>query len=220
MSEVFSDSGHAPGWLPLSHLNLQVNPFGECTVEDRIATATVDCDQWTDWLSTDQHALQFIGDSGRGKSTHLLALSKHFATSHYLYIPPGSRCTRIPPGRPLLVDEAQRLLPWKRWRLLRRRIPLVLGTHRDLSGPLSRAGYAVRTVDLNNANDPMRLAKILNRRIEFARLRPGAIPNITVTDATVLFDRFGSNIRGAEHYLYQQVQQQRGGNHGEVRLVD
>lgn len=208
------------GWLPLANLNLRVNPFGECTVEDRVALAAVDCDQWITWLSADQHALQFVGDCGRGKSTHLLALSKHFSSSCYFYLPPRGRCPTIPQGRPLLIDEAQRLPVWKRLRILRRRGPLVFGTHRDLSGPLSRAGYAVRTVDLNMASEPSRYVEILNRRIEFARLRPGPIPRITTDDAVVLSKRFGSNIRGAEHYLYQQVQKQAGAPHGEVRLVD
>ncbi len=210
------------GWLPMAHLNLRVNPFGEWRCEDRIAMAQLDAARWLGWLQHDRHALQFVGACGRGKSTHLLALAHllarapHGASSHYCYLPPRGPCPPLPADGILLIDEAQRL-PWlRRRRLLRQGRPVVLGTHRDCRRPLRRAGYTVETFDLDQPPPPETLAAILNRRIEQARLRDGPLPSITLAEAARLQLWFGSNIRATEHYLYHQFQKRAGAPGGEL----
>ena len=60
--------------LPFAHLNLRFNPFGEATPEERAKLAVVDIERFAQRLCAPGFAVQFIGEHGRGKSTHLLAL--------------------------------------------------------------------------------------------------------------------------------------------------
>lgn len=210
----------ALAWLPHARFNLRYNPFGELTRQQRIAAAVVEIDDHVQWLVGARRAVQFIGDCGRGKSTHLLAMLHCFPTAAHVYLPAIGALPEIPHGDPLLIDEAQRL-PWHvRWRVFRRGVPLILGTHTDLISPLTRAGYTVRTIHVSENHDGVRLCKILNRRIEMARLGPGKIPEITLDEAERLVERFGNDIRSTEAYLYERMRSLMRSNHGELPFVD
>ena len=211
----------SPGhWLPFAHLNLRRNPFGELPPLERVRVAVVDIACWLPWLSGDRRALQWVGDCGRGKTTHLLALHARLPQAAYVYLPEEGGCPPIPAGRPLLIDEAQRL-PWRtRSRVFNSGCPLVLGTHVDLSRPLRRHGYQVRTVQVAAGVDADRLATIINRRIDAARLAAGPVPQLSMGDAQRLLERWRDDIRGIEGFLYERMQQHAGGHRGEVRFVD
>lgn len=200
-------------------VNLHRNPFGELTREQRIELAVVDVESLVVHLSKPRHAVQFIGQCGRGKTTRMLKLGSQLPESSYTYLPEDRPCPPIPSGNPVLIDEAQRLSRHVRSVLFSTALPMVLATHRDLSRPLKRAGYAVRTERIGNANSPELLCKILNRRIEAARLTEGPIPVITIKFARQLVRRFGTNIRGIESHLYELVQTQVT-DHGQVRFED
>jgi len=64
--------------LPFAHLNLRRNPFGELDLSQRAALAVVDVDRFVRRLAQPGYAVQFTGDRGRGKTTHLLAILRHF----------------------------------------------------------------------------------------------------------------------------------------------
>ena len=64
-------------WQPFAKLNLLRNPFGELVREERIPAAVVDVAAIEPLLNRPRVALQFYGDCGRGKTTHLLALLDH-----------------------------------------------------------------------------------------------------------------------------------------------
>lgn len=210
-------------WLPWGWCHLYRNPFGELTRSERAELAVVDADDWCDWLAGSRRALQFIGPSGNGKTTRLLALTLRFPRASYTYIPECEPCPALPSGYPLLVDEAQRLPRDARLALAQSGLPLVLGTHRNLARPLQRLGYAVLTVRIGKQNSPELLREIANRRIFSSRLSPSInnlrIPSLSLSDACKLTRRFGSNFRKAESYLYDQFQAQRY-SHGEVRFID
>lgn len=207
-------------WLPLAHLNLRCNPFGELSPSQRVEAAVVQVACWLPWLDAPRRAVQFVGPCGRGKTTHLLALQARLPQGAYVYLPEVGGCPPIPQGRPLLVDEAQRL-PWRvRRRLLATGTPLVLGTHVDLIGPLRRSGYRVHTVQVAAGLDPQRLTEILNRRIAAARLAAGPVPEVAVADAQRLIARWGDDIRSIEGFLYERIQQHAGEHRGEVRFID
>lgn len=192
--------------MPFARLNLLRNPFGELTREDRVRAAIIDTPRWMQWLSKPKHAVQMLADCGRGKSTHLLAIASQYPQAAYVYLPEDERCPAIPIGSPLLIDEAQRL-PWRRRReAFSRGVPLVLGTHVDLGGPLGRAGYRVQTYHVGQDLSPDRLAVMMNRRIELARLQRGQIPVIDIRDAGCLIQRHGNNIRAIESVLYSRFQ--------------
>ena len=90
--------------------------------------------------------------------------------------------------------------------VLRRRVPLVLGTHEDLRAPLTRAGYDVETVDVNSFLSHERVRRTLNRRIELARLGPGTLPEVSTQDVSMLMEEFGDDLRSMEDRLYETFQ--------------
>lgn len=193
-------------WLPFARLNLMRNPFGELSREDRMFAAVVDVERWLPKLQTERIALQFLGECGRGKSTHLLALLAHCPQGEYVYLPEDGPLPQIPQGRPLFIDESQRLPRWKRWQVFRRRVPLVLGTHTDLRKPLERAGYQVESVCVAQLATAERVQVACNRRIELARLNAGLIPQVTLQRARELIERFGNDMRSMETQLYHDFE--------------
>jgi hypothetical protein len=133
-----------------------------------------------------------------------------------VYFPEDGAQPRLPPGRPLLIDEAQRLGWRRRWQMLHVRGPLVLGTHVDLSRCLERAGFNVMTLDVSIPKSPAQLQRILNARIEASRSASDTISDdggnslhplsLTRTEVVALQQQFGSNIRRIEHHLYEVFQ--------------
>lgn len=191
--------------LPFSHLNLRFNPFGEIPLEHRAELALVDIESIVGQLSDRRAAFQFIGDKGRGKTTHLLALKARFLHAAYVHIPEDEK-PPIPVGDPLMIDEAQRLSRWTRCRVFRCNAPLVLGTHEDYSVELRRAGREVTTIEVGGQLDANRLQQLLERRIEFARRGEGSVPRVTRKAIDHLLLKFGNDVRAMEGRLYEVFQ--------------
>lgn len=191
---------------PFRRYNLRRNPFGELTQQERAELAVVDPTDWLDFLQNDLAVLQFIGHCGRGKTTHLLAILRAMPHAEYVYLPEDGPQPVISQHRPLLIDESQRLSFLQLRRVFRVRGPLVLGTHRDHTRALQRAGREVVTVDVAAHHSPHRLAAILNRRLEASRVSEGEIPHVSLQHAAKLCDKFGNDIRAMEHFLYDQFQ--------------
>jgi GTPase SAR1 family protein len=204
-SESHAQAG-APPALPFAHLNLRRNPFGEFQPAQRAVLAVAEVDRFVRRLGQPGYAVQFIGDQGRGKTTHLLAIMRHFPQAVYVHVGQGQR-PPIPQGQPLLIDEIQRLPPRRRRRVYARRVPLAIGTHEDVGCELIRAGFEVDTVVPAEALSPRRLRRILNRRIAWVRRGLGPIPQIRIATAEQLIERFGDNVRAIESYLYDLFQE-------------
>ncbi|MEM9587507.1 MAG: hypothetical protein AAGA03_09510 [Planctomycetota bacterium] len=207
------------GDFPFHWCNLNRNPFGELSADERAAVAIVDFGTVLPKITCSHHAVQFLGDCGRGKTTRMLALCSRLKQSAYVYLAEDQPCPALPAAEPLLVDEAQRLPRAARKMLFASGVPLVLATHHDLQRPLMRNGYHVMTYRIGDQCDAALIQRIMNRRIEWCRLAPGKLPTLTLEDAELLHRRFGSDLRGAESYLYESMQRQAFG-HGEVRFVD
>lgn len=215
-------------WLPFSHWNLRYNPFGELTAAERVEVAVFDPAPFLAALRSGRVAVQFIGDCGRGKTTRLLAINQRIGTASAaaVCLPPFAavvpqwwiRLWRLR-GNPLIIDEAQRIAWPVRLRIFRRGVPLVLGTHRDLSRSLKWAGYRVITVRVGPGNDARHLRQVANARLSAARLAAGEVPQLSLDDAQQLVQRFGDDLRSIESFLYHQVQQQ-AGHDGQMRFID
>lgn len=197
-----------PPGLPFAHLNLRRNPFGEATRAERAALAVAsdrEVDGWVERLGGARFALQLVGDCGRGKTTHLLALHARFPAAPFTRLEPDLPA-RVDPAPLVFVDEAQ-LLPARRRRALFRACrALALATHEDLQPELQAAGLEVETVRLTGL-DPARLAAILTRRLEWARRGPGPIPWLADDACARLVARFGDDVRAIEDHLYGVFQQ-------------
>ena len=67
---------------PYHRFQVHRNPFGELTRSERAALAVIDrLDDYHQHLHKPLAALQFVGECGFGKTTHLLALSALLPTS-------------------------------------------------------------------------------------------------------------------------------------------
>ena len=192
--------------MPFSHLNLRRNPFGELTAEERTALAIVEIRPALQHLTQPRAAVQFVGEKGYGKTTHLLVLATQFAHGAYIHIPEGQRVTVPSTGDPLLIDEAQRLTRIQRWLIFRSRRRLILGTHEDFEQPLRRASRPVLTIAADRFTNEVRVHTLLNARVQSARRTEGPIPSVTLRTASRLFTQFGSDIRSIEHSMYQTFQ--------------
>lgn len=206
-------------WHPWARLNLYRNPFGEVTREERGALAVFEAGDLARCRVGPGEAVQLIGDCGRGKTTRMLAIQSRSPDSSYVYIPEDGPCPAIPAGSPLLIDEAQRLPKKVRRDVFSAGLPLVLATHADLRRVLERFEYSVVTIWIGLENTPELVCRLLNRRIESSRRAPGPVPSVALEDARQLVQRFGSNVRAIEHFLYERLQRQVS-EHGEVRFID
>lgn len=192
--------------LPYAHLNLRHNPFGELSRAELASLAEVDVESIVAKLGQDRFAVQFVGEKGYGKTTHLLAIRARFLEAGYVHIAEGEKAV-LPGGCPTMIDEAQRLTLWQRFRLFRSAVPLVLGTHRDFSKELRLAGRQVETVEVECGTNARRLCRLLNARIEHVRRGPGAVPCVSLKTAERLRLEHGANIRAMLHQLYVRFQE-------------
>jgi hypothetical protein len=215
-------AGGGPG--PFARFNLRCNPFGELPNEERAALAVVDVEEVAGRLASPVRlAVQYMGDKGRGKTTHLLALLESLKARPspratwrpvYVHLPEEGPLPAIPRGDPLLIDEAQRLPRWRRRWVLGGRRGLALGTHEDLGSLLRRAGFEVLREEPARELTPMRLQAIVRKRLEWARRSPGELPAIPHEVLTQLCARFGDDVRSMEHALYEVFQNLTGLRHG------
>jgi hypothetical protein len=195
----------SPASLPFAHLNLRRNPFGELELSSWAELAVVEVDSLVPRLREPGYAVQFMGEKGRGKTTHMLALVRRFPDARYVHVGENER-PRIPHAHPLFVDEIQRVPRWRRRRLFRRPVSLVVGTHDDFRSELGAAGFEVETIRVGGAIDAPRLCDILNRRIEAARRGPGLVPQVTLPTARAMVDRFGDDVRAIQGAMYDWFQ--------------
>ncbi|TNE87153.1 MAG: hypothetical protein EP330_19485 [Deltaproteobacteria bacterium] len=186
-----------------AHLNLRMNPFGELEPRHRAQLAVVRLDTVLAHLDAPRAAVQFVGACGRGKSTHLHALRAALPGAHYARLwtdqpdPAGLSGT-------VLLDEADAVGMIRRARLFRAAERLAIGVHRSFATELRLHGFRVHTVHVSAA-DPARLATLLRRRIEFARLAEGPIPTLPDHTVHALRARFGDDVRAMEDALYDAV---------------
>ncbi|MEZ6119909.1 MAG: hypothetical protein R3C28_25525 [Pirellulaceae bacterium] len=156
-------------------------------------------------LSDANVVVQFVGEKGYGKTTHLLAIHAAIPGATYTHIPEG-QTVKITTGRVTLIDEAQRMTWWQRWYFFRRPAPLVLGTHFDYQRTLTRLGRRVITVQVGQETTVEHVHHLLNQRIEWVRREPGAVPQIRLETVQRLMQQFGPDIRSIQQALYEQFQ--------------
>lgn len=191
---------------PYHRFKLSRNPFGELNRSERVENAIVDLQPFLNAIADSKTVVQILGECGNGKSTHLLAIHQAVPASIYVYLPESGPLPQIPVHRPLLVDEAQRLSRRRLNRMLRHGGKLLLGTHVDLEASIRRAGLTSCRIEIARKTDAEHILRVLNQRI-YASALTGEQPDIlTIEHARWLHLRFGSNIRGIEHFLYDMFQ--------------
>lgn len=191
--------------LAFANLNLTQNPFGELSLEERQELVALDLAHLAEFLCAPRCVVQVIGDSGRGKTTHLLAIRRHLPHAPYVLVP-ENRAIHIPHAPAVLVDEAQNLPGWRRLFLFRRGDAMALATHVDYTRDLERWGYRVVTVRPEEEQSLERLRDAFNRRIAAFQRGPGFVPTVPLETVAILKGRFGTNVRAMEWCLYDAMQ--------------
>ncbi len=191
--------------LAFEQLNLRWNPFGEPAPEDMATLAVVDVAAYVERLKTPGFALQYLGEPGRGKSTHLRALHQFFPDMPYLKFPENTRIPRIRHARVLFLDETQRLPHDLRRRIFSRNASFVIATHEDHSAELAQAQVETVSVHLSGIT-PERLGQIIDRRLEWARRGPGPLPRLSTSRTLRLIEVYGDNLSAILACLYNEFQ--------------
>ena len=196
--------------LAYSHLNLRRNPFGlvppalwgqvACVVGPPLLALA-------ERLALPGQAVLYLGEKGRGKSTHLRALhAAHFPQVPFVYIGAGER-PALPCEPVVFFDELQRVPRRRRaWLFRRRGTSFALSSHVDHTSELRRAGVEVVLVELQGL-DRARLQQIVERRVEWVRRGSGPVPWLEDQALDALIDRFGDDLRAIEDHLYEAFQQ-------------
>jgi hypothetical protein len=199
---LFSDD---PISLAFEKQNLRWNPFGEPAAEEMAALAVVEVEQYVERLRQPGFAVPYLGEAGRGKSTHLRALHRFFPAAPYLKFPENTKIPKIPHAPVLFLDETQRLPPRLRRRIFFRKGSFVIGTHEDHSAELSRAGIETASIRLSGLS-PERLAEIIERRLEWARRGPGPLPQVSAAEIDRLIATYDDNLSAILGRLYDEFQ--------------
>lgn len=192
-----------------AHLNLFQNPFSALDAAENgaLLVPQTDLDRIIERLQSPGYAIQFLGRRGRGKSTHLNALYRHFAGVPFSYLGKGEPYGGIPTAPVVFIDEAQRI-PWlKRHNVWSRNASFVIGSHWHHGVELRRAGLAVETVILGGRISAESLQKMSQNRI-LASVREVGQPVPQLSDATAhsLTRRYRNNIRKMFDILYDKVE--------------
>lgn len=189
---------------PWAAWNLRFNPFGEPSSEDVPGLIVENVDDLQAWVETPGHALQLLGDKGRGKTARLRALEPRLQIP-YVYLGEGEPIPYLPRCGGLLLDEAQRLPRGQRRRLFNEIDQLALSSHENLERDLSAAGWEVRTVHVGGF-ETSQLDVILTRRLEWARRGPGPLPQIRTQTRDTLTRHHGDDLRAILDDLYERFQ--------------
>jgi hypothetical protein len=191
--------------LAYSHLNLRWNPFGEISQEDVAQLAVVQVEQYVERLNHPGFALQFLGEPGRGKTTHILKLHDYYPEAPYLHFRENADIPAIPQAPLLFLDETQRLPRSLRRQVFSRQASFVIGTHYDHARELQKAGKVYNSIHLRGITRD-HLETVIQRRIEWARRNPGPVPVISIGRIDQLIQEYGDDLLRILHQLYEEFQ--------------
>jgi hypothetical protein len=205
-------------FFPFESLGLARNPFSSLTEDEWAALAWLH-PAVREALDQSTPVVQILGESGRGKSSTLLAVKRELLTlgrdPHYVYLPPDSRRLKASEiyGDPLLIDEIERLPARSRRRLYHTRLhahrdlpSLIFSSHVDLVLEVERLETGTTASVKIPSLSETQLGDLLNVRIRSAStgenlpvwFNPGAV--------NLLSQLYGGDLRRIERTLYEVFQ--------------
>lgn len=205
-----------------AHLNLERNPFGAFTREERARIAVFDAEQYIEPMQAGR-VVEFVGDHGRGKSVRLQGLALRLDGVEYRRVYRDDSWDRPEGDGPLLIDEIQFLGRRRRHEVWCSGRPVAVATHRTLAEEIGTTGRDVRTVDLDEPVGVDRLRAIFQRRVEACRRGTGSVPSISEDALRHLRRRHGSNLRAVQDHLYEvfhELEELRAVDVDDVRSVE
>jgi energy-coupling factor transporter ATP-binding protein EcfA2 len=177
--------------------NLRWNPFEELPLVERPNLA-VDVPSIKFNLG---EAILFLGEKGRGKTTHLLTLHAQHRQAPYIHLPEFGQKPTIPKAELIFLDEAQRLPRLFRSRFWRRAKTWVIASHQNHHPELERAGFVVQVLHLQGLS-LSKLEQIVQQRLEWARRGAGDVPQVPKQILQALIEQHGDDLRAIEDALY------------------
>jgi hypothetical protein len=215
-------------YFPFHALGYQCNPFRAVTDVEWVAVAVPHPQVAIMMVNPPAH-LQVIGEKGHGKTTTLLYLAAQArangqqAAYEHLEIEARHYNTPLNGLDLFCLDEAQRLAPTERTRLLttlieNKNLHTVIGTHEDLTPLFDRYQLPLTTLQLETV-PLVHVEAVIRRRLDYFALHPGQ-PATTPTPQAIaaLHHHFGADLRKIEQVLYEVYQQAaERGDAGEIR---
>ena len=183
-------------------LNLRWNPFSEPNQDERAALAV----QMPDFLLEPKKAILILGEKGRGKTTHLLALHQKNLNAPYVHLPEFGKQPSIPRSPIIFLDEAQRLPRLTRRFIWQRAKTWVIASHENHTHELEKAGFKVQTIHLTGLSLD-KLEAVIEKRLEWARRSEDQIPRLQTEKLQYLLEQYGDDLRRIEAALYDEYQQ-------------
>lgn len=181
--------------LPYQHLNLRRNPFGHLTRAEKneLIVQRIDLQPYIARLSYPGYAIQFLKEGARNKTTHLLAIRRHFPGAPYIKMIEGQRPPPIPYYPVIFIDWFHAMPRRERTDLLKRPASFGVVSHKNHGREFRKAGLAYDLVRLPFYNLDQMVIQV-NRCIEWARRDP-ALPVPTVSRNTIarLVDKYGDD---------------------------
>ena len=198
-----------PPVLAYAHLNLRYNPFGRLTAEVKSAfdAIRINLDHYADRLKEPGFAVQFLRESGAGKTTHLLALRRRFPGAPYVCVTAQDRTPAIPEAPVLFIDQMQRMPRARRMAILRRPASFAIVSHVNHEREFRRAKLAYELIKLSGL-DVQRLHESIEQRIIRARRSEDQpVPTVSMEACTNLISRFGDSLSAIHTHLYDLFQE-------------
>ncbi len=158
-----------------------------------------------EFLLEPKTAILFLGQKGRGKTTHLLAIHQKYSDAPYIHLPEVGKQPTIPRAKTIFLDEAQRLPRLIRPVIWQRAQTWVIASHQNHRQELERAGFRVQLITLTGLSLE-KLQAIIEKRLAWARRSEGEIPRPAIARLEQLLEIYRDDLRGIESELYDDYQ--------------
>lgn len=201
--------GGVGGFFPLLSAGFASNPFRVLTGEELAEVAVLPDGLLSALDDPAAPHIQLLGDAGRGKSTTLLGAAARLRQNGHRvaveYLPVGADRLWTPTAGldAFALDEAQRLNAREASRLLTaaKNTRLLLASHADWTAEFRRSGLPLRTVEIESLGEE-HFRAALAARVEYSALPDRSHATLSPDALAWLRARFGTDLRGAERFLY------------------
>jgi hypothetical protein len=205
--------------LPYVHLNLRANPFGRLTrlEKNALLVRRIELDPYVERLGSPGYAVQLSHEGAPGKTTHLLAIRRHFPKAPYVFVKKIAPPPEIPEAPVLFIDRFHAIPRKLRVVILRRPGSFAIVSHAHHIREYKMAGLNFDVVKMP-CYSPAKLKEYVDKRIGFYQRKPEQpVPTVSQEILVKLLTRFGNDINVIA-YLYEVFEKLE--EVGDVEILD
>jgi hypothetical protein len=195
-------------YFPFHVIGFKCNPFRTLT-DDEWSEIAILPESILEAADASTH-LQILGALGRGKTTTLMGLQAHLKRAGkrvaYEYIPEGQTrfYTPLDDLEIFLLDEAQRIKNFPKVLNLRE-VRLIFTSHQDFASHFAHYNLSLIAIELDTMT-PDHLRRVIEKRLTYFALDDQPQTRFADDAIEYLYEKFGSDLRGAERFLYEVFQ--------------